>query len=242
MSPALTPEQAARVERNAELVRRIAAKLARTVGVLSTDELISAGNEGLVQAALRYDSNSGASFSTFAYYRIRGAMLDAIRAAHPGRRRTKRALVRLDQTNALLEQAASEQRERAGAGRQTIEQRVTAARELVRRAAMVTVLSEPRSHDIETIDEDQDDPEQALLARESRDRVWAAVDEMEPTERRLLVAIYQRGETMAQYAHEKGTSAATISRRHAKTLDRLGKRVRAQEWKPGERPEPDEDG
>lgn len=46
------------------------------------DELESAGHYGLVQAAGRFDPNaSGATFRTFAWRRVRGAMQDALRTA-----------------------------------------------------------------------------------------------------------------------------------------------------------------
>ena len=43
------------------------------------DDLFNAGVIGLAQAAERYDSNNKASFSTFAYLRVRGAVIDYIR-------------------------------------------------------------------------------------------------------------------------------------------------------------------
>ncbi|MBI1961702.1 MAG: sigma-70 family RNA polymerase sigma factor [Parcubacteria group bacterium] len=44
------------------------------------DELINLGNEALVGASRRFDGTRGASFSTFAGRRIRGAMMDALRS------------------------------------------------------------------------------------------------------------------------------------------------------------------
>lgn len=44
-------------------------------------ELVSAGNLGLVEAATRFHGGKQASFTTFAGYRIRGAILDALRDA-----------------------------------------------------------------------------------------------------------------------------------------------------------------
>jgi RNA polymerase sigma factor (sigma-70 family) len=50
---------------------------------IALEDLESDGIEGLLQAATRYRNDSEATFKTFAYYRIRGAMLDAQRAAGP---------------------------------------------------------------------------------------------------------------------------------------------------------------
>src|SRR4051794_40452591 len=45
------------------------------------DELARAGALGLVEAARRYDESRGVPFDRFAAQRIRGAILDAVRAA-----------------------------------------------------------------------------------------------------------------------------------------------------------------
>ncbi len=46
---------------------------------LDVDELVSAGNLGLVQALNRFDPGRGLRFSTLAWIRIRGAMRDEVR-------------------------------------------------------------------------------------------------------------------------------------------------------------------
>lgn len=58
------------------VVNRIRPRLPRSV---SEDEMFAAGMEGLMKAARSYDSSQGAAFKTYAYHRIRGAILDEIR-------------------------------------------------------------------------------------------------------------------------------------------------------------------
>jgi RNA polymerase sigma factor for flagellar operon FliA len=61
------------------LVRALATALLRDHHFsLSQEDLESYGKCGLLEAADAFDDRSGTRFSTFAYYRIRGAMLDAI--------------------------------------------------------------------------------------------------------------------------------------------------------------------
>ncbi len=68
------------VLRHAPLVKRIAHHLAsRLPASVQLDDLIQAGMVGLLEAARQYDSGQGASFSTYAGIRIRGAMIDEIR-------------------------------------------------------------------------------------------------------------------------------------------------------------------
>jgi RNA polymerase sigma factor for flagellar operon FliA len=68
------------VEQHLSLVQAIAAKLKRSLGrSIEFDDLVGYGTKGLLEAAHRFDPTQGATFTTFAYYRIRGAMLDGLR-------------------------------------------------------------------------------------------------------------------------------------------------------------------
>src|SRR5437762_13207886 len=68
------------VEQHLSLVQAIAAKLKRTLGrSIDFDDLVGYGTKGLLEAAQRFDPTQGATFTTFAYYRVRGAMLDGLR-------------------------------------------------------------------------------------------------------------------------------------------------------------------
>ena len=43
------------------------------------DELVALGNAGLAEAAQRYEPDRGATFATFAWYRVQGAIVDGLR-------------------------------------------------------------------------------------------------------------------------------------------------------------------
>jgi RNA polymerase sigma factor for flagellar operon FliA len=231
MSPPLSDDQAARVERHTELVRRLARRVAREIGIMAVDELESVGNEALVRSAMRYDPDGAASFSTYAHYRVRGAMIDEVRKRTPSRRQYKRALVRLEATQALLVEAADAQQAQAHSGqRQTLEQRVEAARELVRRAAVAVCLSEPEDRVIDEVADDEPDPEQLLLDADVRSRIWELIDGLDAEQRALVEALYVQGQPMKDVAAQLGTSIATISRRHSRIVELLGKRARARDW------------
>ena len=57
------------------LARRMCRRLPSSVAV---DDMVSAGNEGLVQAMRSFDESRGIRFTTFARHRIVGAMLDEL--------------------------------------------------------------------------------------------------------------------------------------------------------------------
>jgi RNA polymerase sigma factor for flagellar operon FliA len=72
------------VTEHLNLVRSIAARIQRAVSyVVEMDELVSLGTLGLIQAANRFDPGAGVAFSTFAYYRVQGAIFDALRDVLP---------------------------------------------------------------------------------------------------------------------------------------------------------------
>lgn len=65
----------------APLVRRLALQLiAKLPASVDLDDLIQVGMMGLLDAANRYQDDKGAKFETYASQRIRGAMLDELRA------------------------------------------------------------------------------------------------------------------------------------------------------------------
>ena len=69
------------------LVRRIALQmLAKLPASVELDDLIQAGMMGLLDASSRYEDGKGAQFETFVSQRIRGAMLDELRASDWGSR------------------------------------------------------------------------------------------------------------------------------------------------------------
>jgi RNA polymerase sigma factor for flagellar operon FliA len=68
------------VEQTLWVVRALAAELLRVHRFsISLEDLESYGRCGLLEAADSFDERHGSAFTTYAYYRIRGAMFDAIR-------------------------------------------------------------------------------------------------------------------------------------------------------------------
>src|SRR5438105_1748860 len=68
------------VEKHLPLVQSVARKLKAQISArVEFDDLIGYGSKGLIEAAERFDPKHGVAFTTFAYYRIRGAMLDGLR-------------------------------------------------------------------------------------------------------------------------------------------------------------------
>jgi RNA polymerase sigma factor for flagellar operon FliA len=51
--------------------------------IIQYEDMVSCGVQGLIEAYHAFDPDKGAKFSTYALPRIRGSILDALRAAHP---------------------------------------------------------------------------------------------------------------------------------------------------------------
>lgn len=68
------------IREHLHIVRRIALQVRRRVpSSVQLDDLISAGNEGLLDAARRFDASRGVEFGAYAEMRVRGAVLDELR-------------------------------------------------------------------------------------------------------------------------------------------------------------------
>ncbi len=93
------------IENHLPMVRKIALRLAAAGQVTpdKVEENIAAGYLGLVEAARNYraDAPDTASFATFAYLRIRGAMIDAIGKSCTYSRRTVHTMRQLYDENEL---------------------------------------------------------------------------------------------------------------------------------------------
>jgi len=83
------------------VVNQLAARFPRHV---DRDELRGAGAAGLVDAAHRYDPDTGVPFARYATIRIRGAVLDATRSRDWATRRLRRDLREIEATASALEE------------------------------------------------------------------------------------------------------------------------------------------
>ncbi|MDP6962775.1 MAG: sigma-70 family RNA polymerase sigma factor [Planctomycetota bacterium] len=80
MKQTTTNKYEAQIEQWTDLVWHIVNKIkGRLPFSVSEEELYAAGMFGLMRAARSYDESQGAQFKTYAYHRVRGAILDDLR-------------------------------------------------------------------------------------------------------------------------------------------------------------------
>ena len=101
--PVNTAEMNEMIEANLPLVKHIVLQVAvHFPRHVEREELARAGALGLVEAARRYDESRGVPFDRFAAQRIRGAILDAVRAADWAPRSVRTLARKLESTEQRL--------------------------------------------------------------------------------------------------------------------------------------------
>jgi RNA polymerase sigma factor for flagellar operon FliA len=213
------------VERHLDLARRAAATLhPRVQDHLPLDELVALANAGLAEAAQRYDPERGVSFTTFAWYRINGAMIDGVRKASQLPRRTWARLVALRAANEYLENQAERERGaiQRGAAPATGADALTAvARALSAiRTIYLTSLESlyDRGFDVAA---QTPGPAERIDATRLAARLRAAIDRLPEKERALVTKHYWEGKNLLEAGEELGMSKSWASRLHAQAVDRL---------------------
>lgn len=92
------------------LARRLSERLPDE-SALALGDLISYGAIGLLEAFDRFDGSRNIQFSTYAEYRIRGAMLDALRAGDSFSRRRRQLARRVEDASSVLRKREGRQPE-----------------------------------------------------------------------------------------------------------------------------------
>lgn len=175
-------------------------------------DLVAFGYQGLLEARQRFDPARGVQFKSFAYYRVRGAVVDGVRrmAYLP-----RRAYARLKAAEALdLEGEHSIDSAAAGA---------PADPEIALRAldGVLGRVAAAYATAASAEDEPEDNPEQSLLSAERRDAVQRALATLPEQEAFLLRGHYIEGRNFDELAAELGLSKSWASRMHTRALGRL---------------------
>ncbi|MCA9536676.1 MAG: sigma-70 family RNA polymerase sigma factor [Myxococcales bacterium] len=196
------------------LIHAIARRVRNEMGSqVSTEDLEAFGIQGLLEAHSRFDPTRGARFATFAYYRIRGAMLDGVRkmvdAPPKSMLRTKRQQAADD----IAESAGLERAADPGRGSER------SAEAIQRTLARLTT-----SFVASCVDADPEaapTPDGPLMRRERQAEVRNALQQLPERERVILVGYYFEERPLEELARGLGLSISWASRLHHKGLDQL---------------------
>lgn len=232
--PTFAIEGKSRDELAAEYAPRIAAMARRLMGRLppgasvDLDDLINSGSLGLLDSMNRFDPSRQLKFSTFADFRIRGAMLDVLRRLDPVSRQTRAMARRIKEALSTMEQTLgrapepAEVAELLGVDLDEYWQMVDAAK-----AVLTVSFHEPRGKEglplCELLaDPDSANAEEAVVLRRTLDAVKQAIEQrLTARQRTVMVLYYQRNLTLREIGAVLGVTESRVSQIHTEVCLRL---------------------
>jgi len=203
---------------------------------VETDDLMSAGIFGLVSAMERFDPSQGVKFSTFCTTRLRGAMLDELRALdvvpRTVRGRAKLIEKRYEKLVRKLNRAPTDE-ELAEASGMGVKELMTTQQQSAGSGPLS--LTSFRKTDGSTSDwaleilQDKKAPEPstALHREEVRDLVNKVIRSLPRVERLIVLLYYYEQFTMRQVGDVLSLSESRVSQIHSDVIRRLRQRLKA---------------
>jgi RNA polymerase sigma factor FliA len=204
---------------------------------LSFEDLVSAGTIGLVKAARDYDTSHGAQFKTYAYIRIKGAIIDELRNASmlpSNLNRQVKDVMELSH-RITLERGSPATDEELAHGLGITREELSNLQDTARAqhfvsldtvepdgASLLGMLAAPQSAG----------PQVKMEQSELIDELTRAIGELDPKRRRIVVLYYQQHLTMKQIADVLSITESRVSQLHASALFNLSAKLR--EWKDGQ--------
>lgn len=204
------------IEKHKPIVYFLAKKISQSLP-FSTDmeDLVAYGQLGLVEASERFDPSRGNNFSTFAHYRIRGAIYDGLREMGIiSRSRTHRFAAH---ANDVLMTEVDDSSVEPGTN---VSDEIKTVENLIDALIPIYFLS----IDNEETKEIQDESAFTSADFETRDlvnKVRATIDELEPEEGELLRKLYFKNTLMKDLATQMGVTKSWVSRLHARAIKHL---------------------
>jgi RNA polymerase sigma factor for flagellar operon FliA len=227
---ALTGTQEEVLRRHLPLVKRVVQRLAaRKPPHIELDDLVSWGIVGLLDAMGKYDPRKEASFSTYAQFRIRGAILDHLRSLDWVPRSVRQKASLIEKVSRRLE---------GRLGRPPAEDEIAAElglsleayQDLLGRLGDMMLFSledlgfgnaQERLNPERSLEMNEEDPLGALLTQERVHLVSDAIAHL-PEREKLVVTLYYREElTMKEVGAVLGLTESRVSQLHSQAMLRL---------------------
>jgi RNA polymerase sigma factor for flagellar operon FliA len=201
------------------------------------DELARAGALGLVEAARRYDESRGVPFDRFAAQRIRGAILDAVRAADWAPRSVRTLARKLE----MVEQRLATELGRVPSPIEMADALGMTREELARlqdrmfRSVVLALeheVNEDTEEDLTLVDVLSDrstvEPLEELESRELHAYLRDAVTLLPERQRLVIVGYFLEGRTSQELARFLGVTESRVSQLRSEALQMLKEGIEAQ--------------
>jgi RNA polymerase sigma factor for flagellar operon FliA len=233
-----TQELSRLIEEHLPLVKHIVFQVAvHFPRHVDRDDLARAGALGLVEAARRYDESRGVPFDRFAAQRIRGAILDAVRAADWAPRSVRVLARKLDSVEQRL---ASELGRVPSSGEMADALEMTPAelarlRDRLFRSVVLALehaVSDATEDDLTLVDVLSDrsvpEPLEELEGRELHAYLRDAVHLLPERHRLVIVGYFLEGRTSQDLARFLGVTESRVSQLRSEALIMLKEGIEAQ--------------
>jgi RNA polymerase sigma factor for flagellar operon FliA len=204
------------------LVKRIAARMSRGLpSHVRTDDLISAGTVGLMEATRRFESKRADSFVGYATLRIRGAMLDELRRgdilSQEARTKSRQVQAAQQKMQSALhrEPTPAEVAAELGVSEQEY------VEELEGLQHIKVVAFDPQEDAFGIVDTTHPSPIDASVFAQLKGRLSAAISTLPEKEQLILSLYYEEDLTYKEIGDMLDLTAARICQLHAQAVSRL---------------------
>ncbi|HEX8292665.1 MAG TPA: sigma-70 family RNA polymerase sigma factor [Pyrinomonadaceae bacterium] len=219
--PAPAFDRDALIEQHRSYARALAIKVMRTLpSSIELSDLVAYGEVGLVEAAERYDPRRGVAFSTFAHYRIKGAIYDGLREmgyfTRPGGARVRWVANASDVVQSALDDVGGD----TPAAAASVDDEIADAQSLIDAIIPVYLLSLGSDAVPEIVDQHALSMEQ-IEQRELVRLVLDAMRELSADEQELINALYFKHVSMTELAVRQRITKSWISRLHTRAIKHL---------------------
>lgn len=213
-------------ERYMPYVRAIAGKVKKSMSKdIEYDDLLSYGMLGLFEAADRFDASRGASFMTFSYYRIRGAIYDGLRGMG-WVSRTEYQRFRFERHATAYLQNVEEQAQATPPGiKRSDDEQVEELADVVEGLVTIYVTALDAMEGLQVADE-APLVDESLELQQARQLVAEALTKMGEQEKKLLTLYYYKEMSLEAVGKELGLSKSWTSRLHARAIQKMGRLLR----------------
>lgn len=213
------------------LVRYVVSRMPITLPIsIATEDLISYGTLGLMEAVERFDPNRGLKFETYAVTRIRGAIIDQLRfqdwIPRGVRRRSKELSATMQKMEEELGRAPNDEElaERMGVSRQKLQVMLSETQNLML-SLDDTFGSDPSGSNMTLLDlvEDKNspDPQGEFETGELRKRLAQAIASLPEREKLLIALYYHENMTLREIGDIIRVSESRACQLHAQAILRL---------------------
>lgn len=231
-------ETTALIEAHLPLVRHVVLQVAgHFPRHVDRQELARAGSLGLVEAAQRYDASRGVPFDRFAARRIRGAILDAVRAVDWAPRSVRALGRELEAVEQELANRNGSQpsREEVASAMGIASGDLSALRDRVYRSVVLALEHAVSGEDGEAMvlgdvlaDRTAVEPEESLETRELLGYLRDAIELLPERHRAVIVGYFLENRTSLELADELQVTESRISQVRSEALEMLRGGIDAQ--------------